>query len=259
MGHVRLGKLPNTRPWTQVVATIAEGADVAAVAAATTAAARGLKLARGDDALCETVFLLVRLGGCAASDDFRAALRDAGLEVGEEVSVLGIAVGLGRAVEVAIRRSDRPGDIGELARLAAVESVTSVLAQRSAGLFGTTAAEVRRGAAELATPRGFALLAHDFFSRFLRRFLGYHLGRELACHVGGNGRFTSTTAHTTFNDELDIHCREAAGIMRTYAEGWYAKALRANEFSRERTRQFVNYSLTKLKSELAVRGRRHGQ
>lgn len=70
MGHVRLGNLPRTRKWQEVVGLIEGGAGTAQVAnATTTAAEKGLNLAAKDKGLVETVWLLTQLPLAARSGD----------------------------------------------------------------------------------------------------------------------------------------------------------------------------------------------
>ena len=69
MGHIRLGNLPRTRKWQQVVALIEGGAGTAQIANATiTAAEQGFKLAAEDKGLVETTWLLTQLPLAAKSE-----------------------------------------------------------------------------------------------------------------------------------------------------------------------------------------------
>ena len=82
MGHIRLGNLPRTRKWQQVVALIEGGAGTAQIANATiTAAEHGIKLAAEDKGLVETIWLLTQLPLAAKSEDFGRALQSVGLDV----------------------------------------------------------------------------------------------------------------------------------------------------------------------------------
>ena len=261
MGTQRVGTLPDTAPWRRVVGLIAEDADVADIAAATTEAAlNGLEKARGDEGLLFSFFLLARFGLAARDDDFARALHDEGLDVAGPPNVFDLAAAFTEAVDRRLQQTRRRTDLGEMAQLAAVEALTGLLGQRSAGLFGTTAAEVRREARKLSTQRGFGTLAHEFFACFTQRFLGYHLGRELPLHIGGNGRFADPEQHNDFVAELKVHCREAAAIVRDFAGEWYSKALspQGKGITHAGARGFVNYALTKLHDQLMTRGKRDG-
>lgn len=261
MGTQRLGTLPDTAPWRHVIEMIADDAEVAAIAAATTQAAlTGLDKARDDEGLGFSFFLLARFALAARDDDFAAALRAEGFNVADAPDVFDLAAAFTETVDSRLLRTQRRTDLGELAQLAGVEALAGVLGQRSADLFGTTPAEVERAARLLSTARGFGTLAHEFFARFTQRFLNYHLGRELPLHIGGNGRFADPEQHNAFVGQLEVHCREAAAIVRDFAADWYSKALspQGKGITRASTRGFVGHAVTKLHAELRKRGARDG-
>jgi hypothetical protein len=260
MGHVRLGTLPDTAPWRRVVALLADDAEVDAVAQATSRAAHeGLEKARNDAGLVYCVWLLTQLVQAAQQDNFAPALREAGFSVADQPSVFDLATAFSVALDRHLHQRHCRTDIGEMAQLAAVESLVYLVGQRSAGLFERTHEDVHRAAAGLANPKGFATLVHDFFARFCRRFLCYHLSRELSEHVGGNGRFAAPEEHTAFLEQLAVHCQEAAAIMHDFAAGWYDKARSfGQEITQTKVRGFVGHAMTKLEGELELRGQRHG-
>lgn len=257
MGHIRLKTTPNTAPWGRVVGCIAEGQSVAEIAAATSVAAqKGLTLAHNDPGLSHTVWLLSKIALAAREKDFGAALELVGLPTPSQPTLFDLTGGFADAMDAHLRKSGGRSDIGEMAQLAAVESLTSLIGTRSKNLFETTPAEVRAAVRDFSTKQGFATLAHDFFSRFTARYLNYHLARELSKHVGGNGRFANPSEHTEFNRQLKTHCKEAAIIVHEYSGGWYSKAKFEDGISHQKARHFANYSLTKLRRELKIRGER---
>jgi hypothetical protein len=82
MGHIRLGRLPRTRKWQQVVALLGSAAEQAEIAAATLAASkRGLEGAAQDPALVQSFWLLTQLPLCARRPDFVDALKKVGVFV----------------------------------------------------------------------------------------------------------------------------------------------------------------------------------
>lgn len=259
MGHSRLGTLPDTSRWQNVVGLIAGDADVAVVAEATThAAQRGLELADGDEGLKQTFWLLSQLTLAARQDDFCAALRHIGVTVPSEPSVLNIVAGFTEAVDAHLRETRSRTDVGEMAQMAAAECLTAVLTEQSRSLFGTTAVEVQDAVRHFSTKAGFSTLAHDFFSRFTQRYLTYHLSRELANHVGPGQRFESPSQHTEFIDHLAIHCRQAAVIVRDFAGGWYSKTNFEGGISPAKAKGFIHVALKKIRRELRIRGERDG-
>jgi len=83
MGHLRLGSLPDTARWRDVVELVAEGAPVAGVAQSTLdAAQRGLDAARADEGLAHAVYLLAHVTIAARDEStFVQRLADLGLQV----------------------------------------------------------------------------------------------------------------------------------------------------------------------------------
>ena len=261
MGHQRIGTLPDTVGWRRVVATIAGGAAVAEVAAATTeAAADGLSKARNDPGPSFCVCLLGGVARAAHAGNFADNLRDLGLDVPDAPGLFDVTAAFADKVDRHLAVAGRRTDFGEMAELAAVESLTAQLGERSSSLYGADSDDLQRAARELSTPRGFGTLAHDFFARFAQRFLTYHLGRELPLHVGGNGRFADPSEHNDFVRRLEIHCREAAEIMHRFARDWYSRAHAPDGegITPASAKRFVAHALKKLRDELTDRGGRHG-
>ena len=137
---------------------------------------------------------------------------------------------------------------GEMARLAAVESLVAVCRRRPKGFFDTDADNVRGALAEHATSKRFGLLAHEYFSRFLGRFLSYHLSRQLSMHVGPKQRqrFKNIPQHNEFNDALALHCRQTARIVQSFAGGWHSKTDYESGITLRKAKNFVHVALKKM-------------
>jgi hypothetical protein len=227
------------------------------VASATTEAAQhGLDLADGDAGLCHTFYLLTQITLAARQDDLPSALNSLGVKVSSDPGILNIVGGFTEAIDNHLRQTRSRTDIGEMAQMAAAETLTAVLSERSRSLFGTTSAEVKQAVRSCSTQAGFSSLAHEFFSRFTQRYLTYHLSRELANHVGPGRRFDSPAAHTAFVNDLKVHCREAATIVRDFAGHWHSKTNFEGGITPAKARGFIHVALNKLRRELKIRGGR---
>lgn len=251
MGHIRLGKLPRTKRWSEVIDLLGLGARSAAVAAATLDAAETeLKRAPQDTGVLHSFWLLTQLPDAARSADFAKALRELGLAVNQEPSLTELGAALTAAIDRHTLASRSRSDLGEMAQLAAVESLTGLLQQRIPTLFGATPVDVRTELGKIATEKQFGQLARDFFASFSKRFLSYYVSRELPAQVGQDRAFTDLKAHDSFNQALDNHCQQASGIVETFAGAWYSKTRFEEELSREKTAGFIAYALTKMRREL---------
>jgi hypothetical protein len=245
MGHIRLGRLPRTRKWLEVVGLLEARSATPEVAAATLEASkRGLNEAARDPALVQSFWLLTQLPLCARKPDFVRELGKLGVSVGTEPSVTELIGGLSDAVDTHVHRKGGRTDLGEMAQMGAVESLTRVLTQRTTSLFGSTPEDVRRELSHVGTPRNFSLLARDFFARLTERYLTYFLSRELSNQLG------SIHANRQFREGLSIHCRQASKIVEQFAADWFSKANYKGGITPKKAAGFIAHALTKLVAEL---------
>lgn len=251
MGHIRLGALPRTRRWKEVIDLVGCGAGAAAVAAATLdAVEQDLTGAASDPGLNRAFWLLTQIPDAARSAEFGAALRDLGLSVSDNPSAAELTSAFTEAVDKHVDgRKARTGP-GELGQLAAAETLSGLLRDRATTLFGSTPDDVRRELGKLATEVQFGHLARDFFSRFTERYLTFYVSKELPQHVGAGQRFETLGDERAFASALELHCQQASKIVESFAGGWYSKARFEKDLTEERTTRFLGYALKKIRSEL---------
>lgn len=256
MGHIRLGELPRTRKWEQVVELIKRDGDAATVAAAALDAAEsGFKQAAEDEGLGRAAWLLTQLPLAARDPNYVARLNALGLAVDRAPGLLDLAAAFTDAIDTQMRRAGGRSDLGEMAQMAAAETLTKVLGERSRSLFGTSPADIQRELASLGTTKQFGVFARDFFAGLTRRYLTFFLSRELSNHVGGERRFANITDHAAFNAALDLHCHQAARIVEEFAGSWFSKTnWQQGGTTPENVRGFAWVALKKLRAELRKGG-----
>jgi len=128
MGHVRLGVLSKSRKWQQVVEELRLGADVDIVAAsAADAAEASLQAASKDPAFLHSFWLLTQIPLAARGPAFAEELRRLGLAVPNRPSLLDVAAAFSGAVDRYAHQSGGRTDLGEMAQMAAVESLTATV------------------------------------------------------------------------------------------------------------------------------------
>ncbi|MBX9582811.1 MAG: hypothetical protein K2X87_21095 [Gemmataceae bacterium] len=257
MGHVRVGTLPRTRRWGQVVELVGLGAGAAQVAAAVLhAAGRHLAAAHQDPGVVEAVRLLMLLPLAGRADDLAGALRGVGLAVPDDPGLVDVLAAATAAVDAATPGNRGRTDLSDLARSALGGTLVEVVGEHLHTLLGPDPADVPRALGRYATPKQFGALAHEFFARFLTRFLDYHLSKTLPLHVGPGKRFDSLAAVERLGRELAHHCRERTLILRDFAGDWWSKERweGGGEFDRGRVRAFVYGAVAKLAAELRWEG-----
>ena len=254
VGHQRLKNIPKTLRWRQVVELLDDGGSVGEIATLSAQAIdKALSRATRDPALTEVVYLLALLPGAARQHDTVRALGGIGIDAGSEPSLLDILAGLERAVDREARMRGGRTDLGEIAQLAAANSITTLIAPTLPGLFSTTATDVRSALARLDTPDQFARLSRTFFSELVQRSLNYYLSREYAKHLGRGEAFATLADQETFRDALSVHCYQTALIVERYSADWFSKAKFEGGITRARASTLARAALSKLRKELSHR------
>ena len=254
MGHLHLGVLAAGRRWKQVVELLKTGGAVGELAEATAHAADAeFRSASGDPTLRYTVWLLTQLPLAARSPQFAARLGELGFEAGSEQSLLDLVSGLTSAIDKHVAGSSHRTDLGELARLAAAESLSAAIGAGLPSLFATSADDVRLQLGKLASNDRFAKLTRDFFARLTQKTLEYYISRELPNHVGPGRAIASIDKQIEFRGALEQHCREASLIVEEFAGGWYSKANYKGGITPAQAQGFTEYALTKMRAELRAR------
>src|SRR5947208_16291913 len=106
MGHIRLGTLPKTQKWNQVVNLIVGGADVERIAAASAdAAEHGLEEAAQDEGLAHAFWLLTQIPQAARQSNFSERLWELGVAVSSKPTLLEMISTFIRAIDGRVRDS----------------------------------------------------------------------------------------------------------------------------------------------------------
>ena len=100
MGHVRLGVLPKSRKWRQVVEELRHGAGIGEIAAlAAEAAEASLQAASADPAFLHSFWLLTQVPLAARGPEFVEDLGRLGISVTDPPSLMSITAAISAAVD----------------------------------------------------------------------------------------------------------------------------------------------------------------
>jgi hypothetical protein len=249
-----LKRLPATKKWDQVVALLANGADVRDIASASAdAAENALRSAHQDTALAHSFWLLTQLPLAARALDFTSAARGLGVSLGSDPHLLEVVGAFSDAVDREAAAGRGTTDFGEMARKAASASLATVVGADLPELLGPTPQDVQLALGKLAAPDRFARLARDFFARLTQSHLDYYLSRAVSNHVGPGQALATTADHSAFIAALELHCREASRIVEAFAGGWFSKTNYQGGITRAKARDFVFVALGKISAELRQR------
>lgn len=254
MGHVRLGTLPRSKAWKEVVGLITAGADAAQVANATLGAAeKAFSQVLRDPGYREAVWIMTQLAIAPKTLDHLAHLNSLGINITSNSTLPEVASAISDAIDKKIESSSTSSDFSEIARRALVSAVTGHLKPKLPSLFPEPKAnDVRRALASLAKSKEFGILSQSFFTNMARESLNYFLSKNLNTQLGENQRFATMNQKALFDRELHIHCSQASVIVRDFSKDWFSKHRyeEGGNISRNSSNGFAAYSLQKMKSEL---------
>lgn len=261
MGHIRLGTLPRTRSWKEVVSFIEDGAGAAAVAEKTiTASDRAFAAIQNDKGFSEVVWLLTQLAVAATQKDSQAFLESAGLKLSETTSVAEIAQAIHEAVDEKMERTHQRSDFGEMAQNALVAAVTEHLDRTLGTLISPDAAEAHGALSKLGRMGEFGKLARSFFARLSQQCLEYFLSKTAGAQVGEGRRFSTTAQLSEFETGIRTHCFEAAEIVDRFSAEWLSKNRfdGGGKIDRKKSDGFGWYALEKMRAEMGARATPNG-
>ncbi|MCC3306224.1 hypothetical protein [Sneathiella sp. HT1-7] len=255
MGHIRLGTLPQSKKWREVVDLLEADASLDEVAAAA-ARASELDLGRASDdpAFQHVTSLLVQLPFWARSPGFDQVLAGLNFDPNALSSVSSLLANLSGSIDQSFFELGGSSDAGELARSAFLETLSVELRHRLPSLFEPTPQEIRKALASFSSGANFAPLARAFFAKLTYKSLDYYLSRELANHTGANKRFSDDAQRREFESALAQHTVEASRIVEEFAGGWYGKTIwKEQNLDQEAINKFTRYAFKKMRSELVRR------
>jgi hypothetical protein len=264
MGHTRLGTLPQTRKWRDVVELVAIGANVQQVASSTvTAADSAFSFVKGDPGYNQAVWILTQLGLASSHSDPVAYLRSVGIDIPSNTSLPGIAVAISAALSNQSDTRYPQSDLAELAHRALVDAVVQRLEPKlqQQSLFNLDSEHARQALLQFGGQKEFAKLSREFFSRLTQECMNYFLSKTLATHLGEGQRFVTTNQMAHFEEALEKHCRESSKIVEQFSEEWFSKHrfTESKDISRESVEGFASYALKKIRDELKMRAKRDEQ
>lgn len=258
MGHVRLGVLPRTKAWKEVVGLIAAGADVSQVANATiNAAEKAFSFVMGDKGYTEAVWLMAQLAIAASKDDPYAHLRSVGISLPDDATLSDVTVGISDALDRVVDSSYKRSDLAEISGRALISAVAEALQPHLNGLFPNDKDTLRAALSKLGKQKEFGDLARSFFDRLTNESLQYFLSKTLSTQVGEGMRFATMNQKAQFDHALSTHTREASMIVRDFSAEWFSKHRYegGGDISRKSSDGFAGYALKKMKDELKLGAR----
>jgi len=217
MGHLRLGRLPKTHRWKQVVALLEEGAELSSIVQASLHAAdAGLRQIPNDPGFCSVLTNVFQFVDAVRSEEVTQALWEKGYKVESKASVLDYLSSLGTKIDRDLSHKFIRSDVSEICQDAFTETLLNRTTANLPSLFESSSEQVHKSLKQSLSGKNFSGLMHDFFTTFTHRYLQYYLSRELPRHIGSGGYFDNLESHVIFNDALNLFVRQSVRIADLY-------------------------------------------
>ncbi|MCX5999222.1 MAG: hypothetical protein NTU41_06410 [Chloroflexi bacterium] len=256
MGHLRLGRLPKTRRWIDVVGLLdASPEDTAGIAGAVVLAADGrLRDLASDPSLGYCFWLLTRVAWASRQSDFHERLSRLGINADANTPTLAFISRLTDRVNAEIGGNAQSGHFAELSSLALRRAISETVGQHAGSFFDTNVDTLQKAFQAHSTPPRFGALSTRFFADLFARTVRSLVDRELSHHVGSNKAYANATQSAAFMRALDLHARQSARIMETFAAEWYSKHNweTQGEISLAEAQGFVAIAVKKLRAEFKL-------
>ena len=205
MGHLRLGRLPKTLRWREVVGLIEADPTAAARITGLTVVAveTHLRSLPRNDALTYAFWLLLRIATASRSDTFVQDVRNLELSVTADTSAIALIGEVTDALRERSRGADGHSATSECASLAARRALTETVGTQGRTLFGSTLEDLQSAFRAYSTCDQFSEVAQRSFADFTARLLQSYLDRELQNHVEG-----SLSEREEVQRAIDLHARQ---------------------------------------------------
>ena len=260
MGHLHLYRLPDRKAWLLLRELLQQGVPAAQIAhAILNASQAGFKRAMKDETLNYSFWLLTRLILASNQSDFSTELKKLGITMSNAPSFMEIMAGFTEAVDTFIHVQKDTSDIGEMAQMAAVETLSKIAGSNLPDMFSSSFKDAQDALQQCASPENFSKLSHEFFNRFTFRYMDYFLSRVIAFYVGPSKTFKSYHEHLNLRQAFQTHCWETSHIVQHFAAPWYSKNVSLDSFNQTMSQHFVTTALEQIRDELKDRGTVYGQ
>lgn len=253
MGHERLGLLPKTKHWRDIVHQIANlytsETDVSDIAKSTISLVRSrLRNIADDTGVRESFKFLLLISVSARSQAFRDTLSQYGINVPENPSLLALA----RALKDWVGPKQQSAEYGQLAVLAASDALADWYdANKGQQDLFRSFDDSLRVWQQAGNEGAFCEISRIYFAKYVERYLNYFLERE------ASAQFHDISLRDQFKadlhdhiDQLSRHAFETAKITQSFAAGWYRKNAEQKFPDDKLVQGFLHIAFGKLRDEL---------
>lgn len=254
MGHERIGYLPKSKKWRDIVEEVAnftaKGDAIAHIANQTTKnVIDRYNNIEADQGVFAAFKFLILLSQSARYENSSEFLAKQGIQLPTNFNLLGLS----KAIREYINSNSESKEYSAFANHALIETVSQWTKQnqvQQAIQFDTNknSFDEWRSAGD---GNGFCELSRMFFSNFTDNYLRYFLEREASAKI--NNLFDRDALNKKLDEhinEISKHAFETSKITQSFSAGWFNKYAVDKIPSNARIKGFVSFCFQKLNSEI---------
>lgn len=256
MGHERIGFLPKSKQWKDIVRQLQEyngDSDIVACIAADTLDALRSQYSNisNDPSLISAIRFLATLCHSSSSETQVETLYDEGIIVKKEITMYSLMRGADNYISDA-ETSLETGKIVKDSLMAAIINYQQMHETEQLSFDGFESNNVWSG---IDSGAAFCELARSFISEYTARNLNYYLERISAKEIKDYAHLVLFNKAIRLQSEaIATHTRDISELMQSLAAGWYNKHAAATVPSDLKISQFLNFTFKKIREEFRREG-----
>ena len=258
MGHLRIGGLPRTKKWRDVIAAISDvsgagGTFTDEIAEKTLDASKQiLRKLPYDESVKSCFQFLVALAVSGQASDVKEAAQSLGINIEAQPTKLQLSKSLRDWLDKQSPLQGNP-EFGNLARQATVDTLADWLNQHlttpQLSLFAQSE-DPYQPWRQASDGRGFCELSRTFFSNFIARYLKYFISRTASAQLQTlSARENFETAISRNVDNISQHAFETSKLVQSFSAGWFNRNAIGKMPSIAETEGFLRHSFEKIREE----------
>lgn len=251
---IRLGTLPKTRPWKDVIGILeSDPNDIATLTKATIHATKQeLESLKNEPSISYSFWLLTRITWFARQQNFVSSMEQIGVDLVGSSSALSFISAVSDHNRKQFVSYQGSTVFREIANLALKQALSNTVAVTTPSLFGSTIDDIQAACKKYSSKKQFGILSRHFFSSFFTRSLHYFIDKELSNHIGPGKRLATIEDGRAFSDALTVYAWQTSKIIEDFAAGWYSKQnwKTEGEITLQDAHKFVTFALRKFQMEL---------
>ncbi|HCC35969.1 MAG TPA: hypothetical protein DEQ02_10255 [Ruminococcaceae bacterium] len=251
MGHMRIGFLPRSKQWNEIVNQLSlfggDPTDVHRIAEATLSAIQNnYKKLPDDESIIKAVRFLAILSYSANQSDQENFLNKNGYSVDSGMTLFSIL----SSAQQYISTETGSLEVNKMARDAAMKAVMVYHDAHKSNQTTLFSDETENTWRSTGTGAAFCELARTFVAEFTDRQLRYCIEREAPRVINDLGLLRSfSETLSSQSTAISNHALDTSKLMQSWAAGWYNNNSISSLPSDVQVRQFVDFSFRKMREE----------